>query len=90
MHYLVLVPTLGDEFITDFDPRFQQVLVQILSVDAQQLRYAVAFLSAIGFGLFFSTSLLEFHSTHVHYGGSNFVDVILLLLGETQDVEGLL
>lgn len=46
--------------------------------------------SAIGFSLFFTTPLLELHGTHVHYRGSNFVDVIFFFLCEAQDIEGLL
>jgi hypothetical protein len=34
--------------------------------------------------------LLELHATHVHDGGGDLVDVILLFLGETQNVEGIL
>lgn len=48
------------------------------------------YLSAIGLSLFFTTPLLEFHATHVHYGRGDLVDIILLLLGEAQHVEGLL
>lgn len=48
------------------------------------------YFSAIGFSLFFTTPLLEFHATHVHDGRGDLVDVILLFLGEAQHVEGLL
>ena len=45
---------------------------------------------AVSFSLLFATSLLELHATHVHDGGGDLVDVILLFLGETQNVEGIL
>lgn len=47
-------------------------------------------LCSISFSLFFTTSLFEFHATHVHDRGSDFVDIVLLLLGETEDIEGFL
>jgi membrane protein CcdC involved in cytochrome C biogenesis len=48
------------------------------------------YLGTVTFSLLFTTSLFELHATHVHYRGSDSVDVVLLLLGETQNVEGLL
>lgn len=87
---LVLVLTLGDEFGTDLDTWLQQVLVQILSDATQQLGNTVTLLGTVGFSLFFATLLLELHTTHVHDGGGDSVDVVLLILGEAQDVESLL
>lgn len=49
-----------------------------------------SYLGTVGFSLFLTTSLLELHATHVHDSGSDLVHVLLLLLGETKDVEGLL
>lgn len=46
------------------------------------------YLCAIRFSLFFTTTLLELHGTHMHDGGSDFVDIILFFLGETQYIEG--
>lgn len=48
------------------------------------------YVSTIGLSLFLATPLLELHTTHVHDSGGDLVYVVLLLLGETQDVEGLL
>lgn len=47
-------------------------------------------LHTISFSLFLTTSLLEFHASHMHDSGSDLVDVILFLLGEAKNVEGLL
>lgn len=33
---LVFVTTLGDELVTDLNPRFQQVLVKIITISAEQ------------------------------------------------------
>lgn len=48
------------------------------------------YLCAVSFSLFFTTPLFEFHATHVHDRGGDLVDVVLLLLGEAQDIEGFL
>lgn len=48
------------------------------------------YFTAICFSLLFTSPLLELHATHVHYRGSDLVDVFLLLGRETQHVEGLL
>lgn len=45
---------------------------------------------AFGFSLLFATPLLEFHGAKVHDTGSDLVNVLLLSLGEAQDVEGFL
>jgi hypothetical protein len=87
---LVLVTTLGDELVTDLDAGLQQVLVQIDAVAAQQLGDTFTFFGAVSFSLFFATPLLELHATHVHDRGGDLVDIVLLILSETQDVEGLL
>jgi hypothetical protein len=87
---LILVTTLCDELVTDLDTWFQQVLVQILTVNTQQFGDLLTGFSTIGFSLFFATSLFELHGTHVHGGGSDLVDVVLFFLSETQDIEGLL
>lgn len=42
--YLVLVTTLGDELVTDFDPWLQQVLVKIGTVATKQFGHAITFL----------------------------------------------
>lgn len=47
-------------------------------------------LGTVSLSLLLATPLLELHATHVHDSGGDLVDVVLLLLGETQDVEGLL
>lgn len=47
-------------------------------------------LSAVSLSLFLTTPLLELHASHVHDGGGDLVYVILLGLGEAQNVEGLL
>lgn len=52
--------------------------------------YGFTDLGTIGLSLLLSTPLLELHSSHVHDGGCDLVNVFLLLLGETQDVKGLL
>ena len=44
-------------------------------------------LSAVGLSLFLSAPLLELHATHVHDGGSDLIDVVLVLFGEAQDIE---
>lgn len=49
-----------------------------------------SYLSAVSLGLFLTTPLLELHAAHVHYSRGDLVDVILLLLGEAQHIEGLL
>lgn len=87
---LVLVTTLGDELVSDLDPRLQQVLVQLVAVGAHQLGNATSLLNTIGLSLLLATPLLELHATHVHDSGGDLVDVVLLLLGEAQHIEGLL
>lgn len=47
-------------------------------------------LHAVGLSLLLTTPLLELHASHVHDGRGDLVHVVLLLLGETEDVEGLL
>lgn len=44
VRYLIFVTTLCHEFITDFDPGFQQVLVKILAVTTQQFGDTFTFL----------------------------------------------
>uniref|UniRef100_A0A2M4DMR2 Uncharacterized protein n=1 Tax=Anopheles darlingi TaxID=43151 RepID=A0A2M4DMR2_ANODA len=85
---LVLVLTLGDELVTDLNTWLQQILVQIVSDHTEQLGHTVTILGTVGFSLLFATLLLELHATHVHDSGSDLVDVVLLLLSETQNVEG--
>jgi hypothetical protein len=87
---LVLVTTLGDELVTDLDAGLKQVLVEILGVDTEQLGDLLTSLDTISLSLLLATSLFELHGTHVHDSGSDLVDVVLLLLCETQDIEGLL
>lgn len=50
----------------------------------------VSHLGSIRFSLFFTTPLFELHATHVHYSGGDLVNVVLLLLGEAQHIEGFL
>lgn len=87
---LVLVLTLGDELVTDLNTWLQQILVQIVSADTEQLSNTVTILGTVSLSLLFATLLLELHTTHVHDSGGNTVDVVLLLLSETQNVEGFL
>jgi hypothetical protein len=87
---LILVTTLGDELVTDLDAGLKQVLVEILAVDTEQLGDLLTSFGTIGFSLFFATSLFESHSSHVHDSGGDLVDVVLLFLRETQDIESLL
>lgn len=87
---LILVTTLCDEFSTDLDTWLKQALVQLGAIDSEQLGDFLTGLSTIGFSLLFATTLLESHGTHMHDSGSDLVDIFLLLLGETQDVKGLL
>jgi hypothetical protein len=87
---LILVTTLGDELVTDLDAGLEQVLVQVLAINTEQLGDLLTSLGTISFSLFFATSLLESHGSHVHDSGGDFVDIVLLFLAETQDVEGLL
>lgn len=54
--------------------------------EAENFTYDCAF----GFGLLFATPLLEFHGAKVHDTGSDLVNVVLLCLTETEDVEGFL
>lgn len=61
----------------------------LCDVDCKNKLWSV-YLCAISFSLFFATPLLELHASHVHDGGCDLVDVILLFLGETQNVESLL
>lgn len=49
-----------------------------------------AYLGTVGFGLFFTTTLLELHATHVHDGSGNLVNVVLFFFGKTEHVESLL
>uniref|UniRef100_A0A8W7NY04 Uncharacterized protein n=1 Tax=Anopheles coluzzii TaxID=1518534 RepID=A0A8W7NY04_ANOCL len=87
---LVLVLTLGDELVTDLNTWLQQILVQIVSADTEQLSNTVTILGTVSLSLLFATLLLELHTTHVHDSGGDTVDVVLLLLSETQNVEGFL
>lgn len=87
---LILVTTLGDEFVTDLDAGLKQVLVKILAVNTEQFGDLFTSFGTVGFSLFFATSLFESHGTHVHDSGGDLVDVVLFFLSETQDVEGLL
>lgn len=87
---LVLVTALGDELVTDLDARLQQILVQVLDIDAHQLGDALTGLGAVGFGLLFAAALLECHTAHVHDGRGDLVDILLLFTGEAQDIESLL
>jgi hypothetical protein len=87
---LILVTTLGDELVTDLDAGLEQVLVEILAVDTEQLGDLLTSFGTVSFSLLFATSLLETHSSHVHDSSGDLVDVVLLFLSETQDIEGLL
>jgi hypothetical protein len=87
---LILVTTLCDELVTDLDTWLKQVLVQVLGVNTEQLGDLLTSFGTVSLSLFLATSLFELHSTHVHDSGGDLVDVVLLLLCETQDIEGLL
>jgi hypothetical protein len=87
---LILVTTLCDELVTDLNTWLKQVLVQVLAINTEQLGDLLTSFCAIGFSLFLATSLFELHGTHVHDSGGDLVDVVLLLLCEAQDIEGLL
>lgn len=87
---LLDVTALGDELVTDLDAGLEQVLVQLSGVAAEQLGHTATLLFTILFSLLLATTLLELHATHVHDSGGDLVDILLLLLGEAQDVEGLL
>ncbi|KZC14948.1 Cytochrome b5-related protein [Dufourea novaeangliae] len=54
------------------------------------LQFFVGEVDAKFFSLFFTTPLFEFHTTHVHDSSGDFVDVVLLFLGEAQHIESLL
>lgn len=71
--------------LATFSPSYEEITLSKKYIDR-----LFTYRCAIGFGLFFATSLLEFHGTHVHYGGGDLVDVVLFFLGETKNVEGLL
>lgn len=87
---LILVLTLGDELGTDLDTWLKQVLVEIGAVNTEQLGDLLTSFGSVSFSLLFATLLLESHGSHVHDSGGDLVDVLLFLLSETQDVEGLL
>jgi len=87
---LLDVTALGDELVADLDAGLQQVLVQLGGIATEQLRHTATLLLAVLLSLLLATTLLELHATHVHDSGGDPVHVLLLLLGEAQDVEGLL
>lgn len=87
---LLYVTTLGDEFVTDLNTGLQQVLVQFSGIATEQFGNTTTFFFTILFSLFFATTLLELHATHVHNSGGDLVDIFLFLFGEAQDIEGLL
>lgn len=87
---LLDVTALGDELVTDLDAGLEQVLVQLSGVAAEQLRHTATLLLTILFSLLLATTLLELHATHMHDSGGDLVHILLLLLGEAQDVESLL
>lgn len=84
------VTALGHELVTDLDAGLQQVLVQLLHVSAEQGSDTGTLIHAFSLSLLLTTTLLELHATHVHNSGGDLVHVELLLVGEAQDVEGLL
>lgn len=87
---LLDVTALGDELVADLDAGLQQVLVQLGGIATEQLRHTATLLLAVLLSLLLATTLLELHATHVHDSGGDPVHILLLLLGEAQDVEGLL
>jgi len=87
---LLDVTALGDELVTDLDAGLQQVLVELSGIATEQLGHTATFLFTILLSLLLATTLLELHATHVHDSGGDPVHILLLLLGEAQDVEGLL
>lgn len=87
---LLDVTTLGDELVTDLDAGLEQVLVQLSGIATEQLGHTATLLFTVLLSLLLATTLLELHATHVHYSGGYPVHILLLLLGEAQNVEGLL
>lgn len=87
---LLDVTTLGDELVTDLDAGLEQVLVQLSGIATEQLGHTATFLLTVLLSLLLATTLLELHATHVHDSGGDPVHIFLLLLGEAQNVEGLL
>lgn len=68
----------------------QQIKLSLNRLNLNVLCIQYTNLRAVSFSLFLTTPLLELHATHVHYSGGDLVYVVLLFLGETKDVEGLL
>lgn len=87
---LLDVTALGDELVTDLDAGLEQVLVQLSGIAAEQLGHTATLLLTVLLSLLLATTLLELHATHVHDSGGDPVHILLLLLGEAQNVEGLL
>lgn len=87
---LLDVTALGDELVTDLDTGLEQVLVQLGGIATEQLGHTATLLFAVLLSLLLATTLLELHATHVHDSGGDLVHILLLLLGEAQNVEGLL
>jgi len=87
---LLDITALGDELVTDLDAGLQQVLVELSGIATEQLGHTATFLFTVLLSLLLATTLLELHATHMHDSGGDPVHILLLLLGEAQDVEGLL
>lgn len=84
---LILVTTLGDEFISDFDPWFGEVLVEIGGCNSKKSCDSFSFLRAIRFCLLFSWPLFELEFSKVHDRCRNLVDIVLFLSRETENVK---
>lgn len=71
-------------FIRDKD------FIKCTDFSAVSILEAVATFSAISLCLLFSLLLFELHVSMMHDGTSQFVDAVLLLLGEAQDIKSFL
>lgn len=87
---LLFASSLSDELVSYFDSRFAQILVQIGSVQTQEVSDSFTLFGTVGLSLLFSGPLLELQAPEVHHSGRDFVDVFLLFFGETKNVEGFL
>ena len=63
---------------------------QVTSNAGGALGSVTGLLQGGGLGLFLARSLLEVHLTEVHDSGGDLVNVVLFLLAETKNVEGIL
>lgn len=64
--------------------------VRSLAMRFKKLKTDNRYLFAVGFGLFFASSLLELHLSHVHDCSSDHVTVVLLFTAEIENPKGIL